>query len=65
MLLLGVLKLRNMYILPPVNVSILFSPLLDFVLKLFSEVDLVLFYLICCSFTVRNHGDPTMMTIMG
>ena len=40
MLLLGVLKLRNMYILPPVNVSILFSPLLDFVLKLFSEVDI-------------------------
>ena len=40
MLLLGILKLQNTYILPPVDVSIRFSPLLDFALKAFSEVDI-------------------------
>ena len=40
MLLLGVSKLWNTYILPLVDVSIRSSHLLDFVLKAFSEVDI-------------------------
>ena len=45
MLLLGVSKLRNTYILPPGWCIYSFQPLMDFVLKAFSEVDihLVLF----------------------
>ena len=40
MLLLGVLKLQNTYILPLVDVSICFTPLLDFVLNACSKVDI-------------------------
>ena len=40
MLLLGVLKLQNTYILPLVDVSISFTPLLDFVLNACSKVDI-------------------------
>ena len=40
MLLLGVSKLQNTYILPLVDVSIRFNPLLDFIYKVFSEVDI-------------------------
>ena len=40
MLPLGVLKLQNTYILPLVDVSISFSPLLDFLLNACSKVDI-------------------------
>ena len=40
MLLSGISKLRNMYILPLVDASIRFSPLLNFTLEAFSEVDI-------------------------
>ena len=40
MLPLGVLKLQNTYILPLVDVSISFTPLLDFVLNACSKVDI-------------------------
>ena len=56
MLLLGVLKLRNTYIYPLVDVSIRFRPLLDSFLNAYSEVSIhFALFEFCCCFTVRKH----------